>query len=454
MATRTAKKVSGGSTSPLEEPTSHGRPPKQQRSAQRQRLITDAAISVIAEHGLAGVTHRLVADTGGISLAATTYHYKTKSDIIAAASAQLLASYVDTFNKSADRYRGQAQLTFREFVIKVVANATGRHRRGTLAWCEIILDGARREDTRALARTWFIRLLEVWRQIAQILGADEPELAARSAIDVVIGLLLMVVPLGLKESQVIAVLGDGADPSEVWKPRGADDSTPLLAEEDPTRKLRKAHITRERILSAAIDLLVAEGAAGVTHRAVARHAGVVPTAAMYYYPSIESLLQAAQVRLFANSKCRYRLVMSGVDPGNMDVERLSDLTATVFVREATEFGRVSLADYPVRLEAARHPSLRPTVWSVVVDQQRAWSRLLRPLTARDRPLDALLMQSLFVGKLVRILAIGATTLDLSAMRGEFHQDLQAIAHGHHWATVPEKLVRKFKKVLTRKSSTN
>ena len=117
-------------------------------------------------------------------------------------------------------------------------------------------------------------------------------------------------------------------------------------------------------------------------------------------------------------------------------------------------GRVSLADYPIRLEAARHPSLRPTVWSVVVDQQRAWSRLLRPLTARDRPLDALLMQALFVGKLVRILAIGATTLDLSAMRGEFHQDLQAIAHGHHWATVPEKVVRKFKKVLTRKSSTN
>ena len=172
-----------------------------------------------------------------------------------------------------------------------------------------------------------------------------------------------------------------------------------------------------------------------------------PTAATYYYPSIESLLQAAQVRLFANSKSRYRLVMSGVDPGSIDVERLSDLTATVFVREATEFGRVSLADYPVRLEAARHPSLRPAVWSVVVDQQRAWSRLLRPLTARDRPLDALLMQSLFVGKLVRLLAIGATTLDLSAIRGEFHQDLQAIARGQHWATVPEKSGTEVQKIV-------
>jgi AcrR family transcriptional regulator len=417
--------------------------PQQERSAQRQKLIADAVISVIARDGLASVTHRRVADYAGVSLAATTYYYKTKADIIAVASARLLESYVEAFSRFAARHREAAAISFRDFVIKVVINFTGKHRLDTIAWCEIILDGARHPETRALARTWFARLFEVWGEMARVLAADEPGIAARSAIDMVIGLTFVIIPLGLTESQVIAVLQNGGDPNRILRPRGADDPK-TEATEAPARSARKAEKTRARILAAAIELLISEGAAGVTYRAISKRAGVSPTAPIYYYPSIESLLQAAQVQLFESSKDRYRAVMSGVDRKSIDIDRLADLTATVFVREATEFGAVSLADFPVRLAAARHPALRATVWGVIEYQNRAWSRVLGPLSDHPRALDALLVQSLFAGKLVRLLAIDATTLDLSAVRAEFHHDLQALARGRHWTSNSNKVVRKIK----------
>jgi AcrR family transcriptional regulator len=183
----------------------------------------------------------------------------------------------------------------------------------------------------------------------------------------------------------------------------------------------------------------------VTFGAIAKHAGLTPTAPIYYFASIDALLQAAQVRLFANSKDRYRLVMAGIDPKSIDVARLAELTATVFEREATEFGAVGLADFAVRLEAARHTSLRPTVWGVVDDQNQAWGHLLQPLSDRPRALDAVLIQALFIGKLVRLLAIGATTHDLGGARQEFLDDLQAIVQGRHWSGAARKIGTKTQK---------
>jgi hypothetical protein len=48
------------------------------------------------------------------------------------------------------------------------------------------------------------------------------------------------------------------------------------------------------------------------------------------------------------------------------------------------------------------------------------------------------MQALFVGKLVRLLAIGATPHDLSGIRKEFLYDLQAIVRGRHWSSASQK----------------
>lgn len=402
----------------------------QERSAQRRRRIVDAAISVIADHGLAGVTHRLVAQKAHVSLAATTYYYETKLDLVADASQQLLAGYVEAFERFADQHRDSSAVTFRDFAMKLITNATGSHRTGTLAWCEIILDAARHQETRALANIWFAKLTQVWTRIAEVLRVTSPELAAGSAIDVVVGMLFTVVSLGLSEAQASSLLDEGAFSIEAWRPAGTD--TEIRPSIDIPASSRKAEQTRERILSAAIAILISDGAAAVTYRATAEIADLTPTAPTYHYSTIQTLLAAAQDRLFAEAKDRYRRGMAGVDYNTLTTEGLTDLTAAVFLREATEFGPTSLASYPIWLEAARHPPLRPAVWSAVDDQCRAWGRLLERLTGRQRSLDALVLQALFVGKLVRNLATGSTIADLAKARSEFARDIEEIAVGLHW----------------------
>lgn len=406
---------------------------KQDRSAERQQRIADAAVTVIASHGVAGVTHRLIARQAHVSLAATTYYYETKQDIVADASRQLLAGYSDAFRRFADRNRGQPSGSFRQFAMKLVTNAAGKHRLGTLAWCEIILDAAQHEETRNLARSWFGNLTAAWLDIATIYKVADPEMVVRSAIDVVVGLLFTVVPLGLSEAQAIAVLHEADDVSAWGHPEGGTVAPP----QSPAARQggRKAEETRGRILSAAVEVLIAGGPAAVTYRAVAERAGLTPAAPIYHYASIAALLNEAQVRLFEQSKDRYRAVMASANQGAPDLGMLTDLTTTIFLREATEFSAISLANYPVRLEAARDPSLRKIVWATIDDQNRAWRHLLMRFSPNCAPLDPLLLQSLFIGKLVRVLAAGATTVELANIRREFAYDLGSIIKGGHWSSI-------------------
>jgi AcrR family transcriptional regulator len=411
---------------PRPQPVKIGaRATKQERSAERRQRIVDATIAIIAEHGIARITHRLVAARADLSLAATTYYYETKADIVADASAQLLASYIDAFRAFANR-RESRELTFHQFVARVVTNAVGKHRVGTLAWCEIIVDAARHPEMRTIARTWFSNLSQVWSEIAVTLRAERPEKMVQSAIDLVIGLLLVVVPLGLGEAQVQRVLTGESAPEDEWAPVREAGAEPEGAE---PRLGPKAEKTRQRILAAALSILVEEGPAAITYRYVAVRAGLTPTAPFYYFPTVEALLDAAQALLFEETKARYRRVMSNVDFATLDAERLIDLTTTIFQREATQYGAVSLATYPVWLEAARNRRLRPMVWAMVADQNRAWKRLLDRFPSRHERYDPLVLQCLFMGKLVRILSTGAATADLASVRSELSRDIGMIFLG-------------------------
>jgi DNA-binding transcriptional regulator YbjK len=342
-----------------------------------------------------------------------------------------LADYVTAFRGVATRRctRAHAARDFRSFAIKLLMNAAGRYRSRTVAWCEIMLDAARRPETCVLARHWFAQLGDAWLDIATALHVDEPQSVVQPAMDTVIGLLFVILPLALSEAKIRAVLVNGADAGEVWRVRGDGD---VARERAEIRHSRKAYETRERILSGAIDLLMSDGAAAVTYRAVALRAGLTPAAPAYYFQSIDMLLNAAQARLFEESKQRYRQAMAGAGGAAMDRKQLIDLTTTIFVREATEFGRVNVANYSLWLEAARHCELRPMIWNSIEDQRLAWRRRLGHLNPRQRPLDAVLAESLYLGKSVRLLASGAATSDLAGVRAELEQQLGALLAAEYW----------------------
>jgi len=420
---------SGAHTAKAKEPREEGlRGTKQQRSLRRRAQIAEGAIQVLADHGVAGVTHRLVAHAAGVSLAATTYYFDSKFDMVAEASSVILGGYVEAFSRAAGQVdpATSGPNAFRQFVFRLIHNAAERDRTRALGWAEITLDAHRRPESLALSQQWFEQLFEIWGQIASANGFPTADTVARSAIDVGIGLLMMTVSLNLNAEQIDAVLAGGADPLEAW----------LLNETErpvPQSKVgRKAAETRDRILTAAIEVLVSDGPAEITYRRIAALAGLTPAGPFYHYPTIAGLLTAAQARLFEASKVRYRAALAAHLARESDMEDLIDRSAAVLLREATEYANQNLATYAIWLQAARQSELRPMVRTAILDQHVAWTRTLKRVKSTVGPADALMVQALFLGKLIRLISTGSTGEQLASVRREFAQDLTALASDRLW----------------------
>ena len=402
---------------------------KQQRSLQRRGRIADAAIEILALHGISGLTHRLVARKANVSLAATTYYFDTKFDIVAEASKLTLQGYIDAFHRAALRFKNQPDdpALFRAFTAKLVHNAVSRDRVRALCWAEITLDAHRHPESLKLSRQWFSSLADVWFEMAEASGFEQPQEVARSAVDLVIGLLLVATSLGLSAEQVDAVLIGGESPITAWKVDRTEHVSPKL----PPRPSKKAMATRNKIIDAAIDVLVVEGPSALTYRMVANRAAITAAGPFYHFRTIDALLGAAQLHLFEESKQRYREVAFEIGE-ILDAERLIDRTTTVLVREATEFSGHNLASYAIWLQASRQPDLRRMIWSAISDQYQAWDRLLAPLSVEARPIDALLAFCTFVGMHVRILSTGSKLEDLAQVRRDFARDFTALTSSTYW----------------------
>jgi AcrR family transcriptional regulator len=308
------------------------------------------------------------------------------------------------------------------FAARLLINATGRHRRSALAWCEIILDAARTPEGHALADSWFSELLAVWGDLAGAMPGARGEHDVETAIDTMIGLLFITLPLDLTSARLSAVLTGGGDPAREWAPPSAH---PITDAPPPTRRTNKARETRERILGGAIDVLIAQGAGAITYNAVAAQSALTTAAPAYHFGSIEGLLKAAEAELFARSKGRYRDMVTSAQVTGAPLDVLADLTAAVFVREVTQHGRAAIAIYSIGLESSRRLELRPAVWDVIMDQTKAWKRRLELLVPEAGPLEAMRMQAVFIGKQVRALSTGSPLAHLALARGEFRSAIIA-----------------------------
>jgi len=395
-----------------------------ERTARTRGRIAQAVITVLAKQGMSRLTHRAVAKAANVPLAATTYHYATKADMLADASQRLLDGYLAAFHRAAERLRTGTGRKERlsSFIARLVANAAGRDRSASMAWCEIILDAARSRSGRRLARTWFKGLIAAWHELAAAMGEPADPSSVLTAIDLVIGLLFMVLPLGLSPEAVEEVLRDGDDPVKAWRLGPA----PTSRRKSARGSTDKAKATRARILESAIKLLVEQGAGAVTYRGVAEAGGLAVTAPAYYFNSIAEVLQAAEAELFRASKDRYRMMLSAAGPGTESLDGLADLTSAIFIREATEYGPSAVALYSTWLEAERNRRLRAEVAAAIYDQAKAWQRKLDAL--RDTgAFDGIRIQAIYIGKLVRAVSSGVPVEQLAMARQEFHQEIAPAA---------------------------
>ncbi|WP_292904043.1 TetR/AcrR family transcriptional regulator [Niveispirillum sp.] len=401
--------------------------PTQARSRDTRNRIVEGAVRVLAEKGIAGLTHREVARAAHVSLASTTYHFCSKFDILAAVSQSMFDQdtlLLKRLESTAVPVRPAGGP--RRWVLDLLRHSAGRSRVRAACWVEMVLDAPRHPEALALAREWFGAAATAWHDWASGGSNADADLLARSCGDLAVGLLLMILVLGLDEKAVLDVLDRGLEPRDCWR---RDIEMPLAV--DTIRSGEKAIRTREAILAATLDELVSKGQSAIGLKTMARKAGLSPSAASYHFSSTPSLLAAAQRRLFEDAKARYRAVVSP-ERDVKTLDQLIDRTAVIFLREATEFARESLAVYTVWLEASRQPELRPMIWKDIENQHLAWRRLMEPLAPTLRSIDPLLPQALYTGKLIRIVATGSQARDLANVRAEFAYDLAKITTGNFW----------------------
>ncbi len=119
-------------------------------------------------------------------------------------------------------------------------------------------------------------------------------------------------------------------------------------------RLAKGQRRRRGIIDAARRLLAREGVAAVSHRNVAREAGVPPASVAYYFSGIDELLVAA--------------LLDCVDDLLAELDRLSRarsdddwprVVAELLVAMVRDNREQTIAEYELYLLAARRPALRP-----------------------------------------------------------------------------------------------
>ncbi|MCG5220434.1 TetR family transcriptional regulator [Streptosporangium sp. KLBMP 9127] len=127
-----------------------------------------------------------------------------------------------------------------------------------------------------------------------------------------------------------------------------------MGDDDRSTDGRKArgHKRRTEIIDATLAVVQRDGAAGVTHRTVAKEAGIPVSLSTYYFATLDDLLVAALTSVTEAYTARIRHIIDNRDD---KLRGLAELIA-----ESAGTGRErALAERELSTLAARRPALRP-----------------------------------------------------------------------------------------------
>ncbi|UQA96131.1 TetR/AcrR family transcriptional regulator [Streptomyces halobius] len=147
----------------------------------RQRII-DAAIAVVGERGIAGLSHRSVAAAADVPLGSTTYHFASLDDLLVAALRQVNGECVADFARWVERMDPAVPLADQVAAL-VEETLAGDRARMELEY-ELYLTALRHAAVRPIAA-------ECLDEMVRVLGAKIGDLAtARAVVAFVDGLVL------------------------------------------------------------------------------------------------------------------------------------------------------------------------------------------------------------------------------------------------------------------------
>jgi TetR/AcrR family transcriptional regulator, regulator of biofilm formation and stress response len=128
--------------------------PRRHDPGRRERLV-DVALTVIAEHGVAGTSHRRVAAAADVPLGSLTYHFAGMDDLLGAAFTKLADKTADGFVEALSAARDKAEAC--EAVVGLITGDLLGGRENMLLTYELYALAARRPDLRSVTDAWMAR---------------------------------------------------------------------------------------------------------------------------------------------------------------------------------------------------------------------------------------------------------------------------------------------------------
>jgi len=118
----------------------------------RKDRIVDAALDVIAEHGVAGATHRTIAAAADVPLGSMTYHFENLDEVLRLAFERHAAQSAARFEAAmAAVPEGHDPV---EAIVALVCDEAGSYQRDLLVALELYVLAARKPSFRAVTQQW------------------------------------------------------------------------------------------------------------------------------------------------------------------------------------------------------------------------------------------------------------------------------------------------------------
>jgi DNA-binding transcriptional regulator YbjK len=148
---------------------------------------------------------------------------------------------------------------------------------------------------------------------------------------------------------------------------------------------------RERVLDAALEVLVEDGVAGITHRKVAARADVPLGSVTYHFAGLTELCAQAFARYVDQSTAEYEALFTGVDSREALIDVLVEL-----VRGGPSRRRSAILGFELHLAALRDPALRALTQEWTASSRATLARFTGPETAArlDALLEGMIMHTL------------------------------------------------------------
>ena len=183
--------------------------PSTDRGRARRDAILEAAISVVGSKGASALTHRAVAAHADVPLAATTYYFASKSDLMLEAFRHLMSARMRAFD---DALAILPPRMSPEVAAAAWANALAENLRNeparVLAEFEMHLDASRQPELRAVHEAWEAKAMEYFTAGMKAMNSPYPEADAALVLSVLTGLEIgeLASPTVNAETELIAPL--------------------------------------------------------------------------------------------------------------------------------------------------------------------------------------------------------------------------------------------------------